>query len=76
MDIKQLIILLNIPADLFQHIYLIGPLTKKKAAVGQGIIDWKEFFAAAKTGGVKNMFVEMAPDKFKDSATYIQKMYA
>jgi sugar phosphate isomerase/epimerase len=44
---------------------------KKEAAVGQGIIDWKEFFAAAKTGGVKNIFVEMAADKFKDSAAYI-----
>jgi sugar phosphate isomerase/epimerase len=27
--------------------------------VGQGVIDWKEFFAASKTGGVKNIFVEM-----------------
>lgn len=44
---------------------------KKEVPVGQGIIDWKEFFAAAKTGGVKNFFVEMNPDKFKDSATYI-----
>jgi sugar phosphate isomerase/epimerase len=44
---------------------------KKEVPVGQGIIDWKEFFAAAKTGGVKNFFVEMAPDKFKDSAAYI-----
>jgi len=49
---------------------------KKEVPVGQGVIDWKEFFAAAKTGGVKNIFVEMAEDKFKDSATYIQKMYA
>jgi len=49
---------------------------KKEVPVGQGIIDWKEFFAAAKTGGIKNIFVEMAPDKFKDSATYIQKLYA
>lgn len=47
---------------------------KKETAVGQGIIDWKEFFAAAKTGGVKNFFVEMAPDKFKDSANYIHQM--
>lgn len=47
---------------------------KKEMPVGQGIIDWKEFFAALKTGGVKNMFVEMAPDKFKDSAAYIQKL--
>ena len=49
---------------------------KKEVPVGQGVIDWKEFFAAAKTGGVKNIFVEMAADKFKDSATYLQKLYA
>ncbi|TMI94253.1 MAG: sugar phosphate isomerase/epimerase [Bacteroidetes bacterium] len=47
---------------------------KKEVPIGQGIIDWKEFFAAAKVGGVKNFFVEMAPDKFKDSATYIQNL--
>ena len=47
---------------------------KKEVPVGQGVIDWKEFFAAAKTGGVKNFFVEMAPDKFKDSASYIAKL--
>ena len=45
---------------------------KKQVPVGQGIIDWKEFFAAAKTGGVKNFFVEMDLDKFKDSAAYIK----
>jgi sugar phosphate isomerase/epimerase len=44
---------------------------KKETPVGQGVIDWKEYFAAAKTGGVKNFFVEMDLDKFKDSATYI-----
>lgn len=49
---------------------------KKEVPVGQGVIDWKEFFAAAKTGGVRNFFVEMAPDKFKDSATYIRQLNA
>jgi sugar phosphate isomerase/epimerase len=44
---------------------------KKEVPIGQGIIDWKEFFAAAKTGGVKNFFVEMKLETFKDSATYI-----
>ena len=44
---------------------------KKESAIGQGIIDWKEFFAAAKTSGVKNFFVEMNFDKFKDSYSYI-----
>lgn len=47
---------------------------KKEVSIGQGIIDWKEFFAAAKTGGVKNFFVEMTPDKFKDSASYIHNL--
>jgi sugar phosphate isomerase/epimerase len=42
--------------------------------IGQGIIDWKEFFAAAKTGGVKNIFVEMDVDNLKDSATYIHSL--
>ncbi|HTS45732.1 MAG TPA: sugar phosphate isomerase/epimerase [Puia sp.] len=44
---------------------------KKEVPIGQGVIDWKEFFAAAKTGGVKNYFVEMKFDTFKDSASYI-----
>ncbi|HEV8083657.1 MAG TPA: TIM barrel protein [Chitinophagaceae bacterium] len=44
---------------------------KKEVPVGKGLIDWKEFFAAAKTGGVKNFFVEMNPDTFKESAKYI-----
>jgi len=30
---------------------------KKEVPVGQGVIDWKEFFAAAKTGGVKSILV-------------------
>ena len=47
---------------------------KKEVPVGQGVIDWKEFFAAAKTGGVKNFFVEMSLDKFKDSAAYIKSI--
>ena len=47
---------------------------RKQVPVGQGIIDWKEFFAAAKTGGVQNFFVEMDFDKFKDSAVYIKRL--
>jgi sugar phosphate isomerase/epimerase len=44
---------------------------KKAVPIGQGVIDWKEFFAAAKTGGVQNFFVEMPLENLKDSATYI-----
>ena len=47
---------------------------KKEVPVGQGIIDWKEFFMGAKIGGVKNIFVEMDPKTFKDSAAYIHSL--
>ena len=47
---------------------------KKEVTIGQGIIDWKEFFAAAKTGGVKNFFVEMNLDHITDSVNYIHQL--
>jgi sugar phosphate isomerase/epimerase len=47
---------------------------KKQVPVGQGVIDWKEFFTAAKSGGVKTFFVEMDMDKYKDSAAYIRSL--
>ena len=46
----------------------------KNVPIGQGIVDWKEFFAAADQCGVKNYFVEMDPETFKDSAGYILKL--
>ncbi len=47
---------------------------KKEVPIGQGVIDWKEFFAAAKTGGVKNFFVEMDLKNLKDSVPYIHSI--
>ena len=47
---------------------------KKYVPIGQGVIDWKEFFSAAKTGGVKNFFVEMPFETFKDSASFIDQL--
>jgi len=35
---------------------------KKEVIMGTGIVDWKDFFAAAKTGGLKYIFVEMESD--------------
>lgn len=46
----------------------------KQAPIGQGIVDWKEFFASVKTGGVKNIFVEMDLDTFKPSLTYLKSL--
>jgi sugar phosphate isomerase/epimerase len=47
---------------------------KKQVPIGKGIVDWKEFFSASITGGVKNIFVEMELDTFKDSATYLHSL--
>jgi sugar phosphate isomerase/epimerase len=47
---------------------------KKTVALGKGIVDWNEFFSSLETGGVKNIFVEMDLDTFKDSAQYISSL--
>jgi len=44
---------------------------KDSVSVGQGIVDWKEFFSAVETGGVKNIFVEMDEVHFRPSAEYL-----
>ncbi len=48
--------------------------TEKQVPIGQGIVDWKELFTAAEKCGVKNYFVEMNPETFKESAEYIHKI--
>lgn len=45
--------------------------TDKQVPVGQGEVDWNDFFEAAKVGGVQNFFVEMDPDAFKPSAAFL-----
>lgn len=47
---------------------------KKPVVLGQGVVDWKEFFASVKKGGVKNIFVEMDPATFGDSAAFINSL--
>jgi sugar phosphate isomerase/epimerase len=46
----------------------------KQVPVGKGIVDWSEFYNAAEIGGVKNFYVEMDMDKFKDSVEFIKAM--
>lgn len=48
--------------------------TKKIVAVGQGTLDWKKIFTAAKTGGVKNYFVEMNLDLMRASVPYLRNL--
>jgi sugar phosphate isomerase/epimerase len=48
--------------------------TKKTIAVGQDSLDWKKIFSAAKTGGIKNYFVEMNLDMMKASVPYLHDL--
>jgi sugar phosphate isomerase/epimerase len=48
--------------------------TKKTMAVGKGTLDWKKIFTAAKTGGVKNYFVEMNLDLMQASVPYLRDL--
>jgi sugar phosphate isomerase/epimerase len=48
--------------------------TKKTTAVGQGTLDWKKIFTAARTGGIKNYFVEMNLPLMKASVPYLEKL--
>jgi sugar phosphate isomerase/epimerase len=48
--------------------------TKKVMAVGQDSLDWKKIFAAAKTGGIKNYFVEMNLELMKASVPYLHNL--
>jgi sugar phosphate isomerase/epimerase len=46
--------------------------TQKIAPVGQDSLDWKKIFGAAKTGGIKNYFVEMSLDMMRASVPYLR----
>jgi sugar phosphate isomerase/epimerase len=47
---------------------------KKEVAMGAGSIDWVKLFTAAKTGGIKNYFMEMDWDLMKASVPYLRKL--
>src|SRR5271156_592582 len=47
---------------------------QKIKPVGQDSLDWKKIFTAAKTGGIKNYFVEMNLDMMKASVPYLRKL--
>ena len=48
--------------------------TKKIVPVGQGTLDWKKIFTAAKIGGIKNYFVEMDLEKMRASVPYLHQL--
>ena len=60
----------------FQSAHLADWSKEKDAQVpiGQGDIDWNDFYDAAKTGGVQNFFVEMDSETFGPSAEFLLNM--
>jgi len=56
------------------HVQGWNASAKKIAPVGQDSLDWKKIFAAAKTGGLKNYFVEMNFDFMKASVPYLRSL--
>ena len=47
---------------------------KQVMPVGHDSLDWKKIFTAARTGGIKNYFVEMDLDKMKASVPYLRNL--
>jgi sugar phosphate isomerase/epimerase len=56
------------------HVQGWSAKTKKIVPVGQGTLDWKNIFTAAKTGGIKNYYVEMSLDMMKASVPYLRSL--
>jgi sugar phosphate isomerase/epimerase len=54
------------------HLADWSPEEKKAVPIGKGIVDWPKLFAAAKTGGIRNYFVEVNDmDQTKASYPYL-----
>jgi sugar phosphate isomerase/epimerase len=47
---------------------------KKIVPVGKGSLDWKKIFKAARTGGIKNYFVEMKLEMMQASVPYLRTL--
>ncbi len=56
------------------HLQDWSPAERKEVPLGQGVVDWKRVFAAAKSGGVRNYFVEMDPDAMKASVPFLHTL--
>lgn len=56
------------------HLADWSPADKKQVPVGKGVVDWRKLFTAAKTGGLKNYFVEMDLDLMNASYPYLHDL--
>lgn len=56
------------------HVQGWSAKTRQITAVGKGTLDWKKIFSAAKTGGIKNYFVEMDLPLMQASVPYLRTL--
>jgi sugar phosphate isomerase/epimerase len=56
------------------HVQGWDAAAKKIVPVGKGSLDWAKIFSAAKTGGIKNYFVEMKLEMMKASVPYLRSL--
>ena len=56
------------------HVQGWSATTRKIAPVGQDTLDWKKIFSAAKTGGIRNYFVEMDLAMMQASVPYLRQL--
>lgn len=56
------------------HVQGWDATTKKIVPVGRGSLDWTKIFSAAKSGGIKNYFVEMKLEMMKASVPYLRSL--
>jgi len=56
------------------HVQDCSAKTRKIVPVGQGTLDWTRIFTAAKTGGIKNYFVEMDLPMMRASVPYLHQL--
>jgi sugar phosphate isomerase/epimerase len=56
------------------HLQDWDPAAQTTVAVGTGSIDWTKVFRAAKTGGVKNYFVELDMDATRRSVAFLKTL--
>lgn len=54
------------------HLQDWSPDEKKDVAIGKGVVDWAKTFAAAKKGGIKNYFVELALPMMGPSCEFLR----
>lgn len=56
------------------HLSDWSAISKKGVPIGQGVVDWKEFFKTAEASGVKYFFVENDSEFFKEDISYLKSL--